>query len=143
VQSSDITDLTKRLSRKPISILIAEDSESNQNLLALYFKKTACILDFADNGRQAVDKFKTNRYDVVLMDIFMPVMDGLEATRIIRSFEKDNDRPAIPVVAVTASTFEEDRQQALNPGCTDFLAKPIRKTDMFECVARTTERLKA
>ena len=139
MQSTDITELTERLSKGPISILIAEDSESNQDLLALYFKKTSCILDFADNGSQAVEKYKANRYDLVLMDIFMPVMDGLEATREIRSFEKGNDRPAVPVVAVTASAFEEDRQQSLDAGCTDFLAKPIRKADIFQCVVRSVE----
>jgi len=143
MQSTDITELTERLSKGPISILIAEDSESNQDLLALYFKQTSCILDFADNGKQAVEKYMAGRYDVVLMDIFMPVMDGLEATRGIRAFEKENGLPAVPVVAVTASAFEEDRQQALDAGCTDFLAKPIRKADMFQCVASTVEELQA
>ena len=143
MQSTDIMELTERLSKRPVSILVAEDSESNQDLLALYFKKTSCILDFADNGRQAVDKFKGSRYDLVLMDIFMPVMDGLEATREIRAFEKENDRPAVPVVAVTASAFEEDRQQSIDAGCSGFLAKPIRKADVFECVVRTVEGLTA
>jgi CheY-like chemotaxis protein len=141
--STDITELTERLSREPISILIAEDSESNQDLLALYFKKTSCILDFADNGSQAVEKYKANRYDIVLMDIFMPVMDGLEATRKIRSFEKENNLPTVPVVAVTASAFAEDRQQSMDAGCTAFLAKPIRKADMFQCVASTVEGIQA
>lgn len=139
MQSTDIIELTKRLSQKPISILIAEDSESNQDLLALYFKKTSCILDFADNGSQAVEKFKAARYDMVLMDIFMPIMDGLTATKEIRAFERDNDLPPVPVVAVTASAFEEDRQQAIDAGCSGFLAKPIKKTGMLECVAQTME----
>lgn len=143
MDKSDINELTERLSERPISILVAEDSESNQDLLALYFKKTACILDFADNGRQAVKKFEAKQYDLVLMDIFMPIMDGLEATRRIRSLEKERDTPAIPVVAVTASAFDEDRQQALEAGCTDFLAKPIRKVDVFACVAATVEGLDA
>ena len=143
MQSDDIIELTSRLSRKPISILIADDSESNQDLFALYFKKTSCTLDFADNGRQAVEKFKTTRYDIVLMDILMPVMDGLTAIREIRSFERDNDRTPVPVLAVTANSFEEDRQQALDAGCSGFLAKPIRKSRMLECVAQTMERLTA
>ncbi len=143
MDKSDINELTERLSERPISILVAEDSESNQDLLALYFKKTACILDFADNGRQAVKKFEAKQYDLVLMDIFMPIMDGLEATRRIRSLEKERDTPAIPVVAVTASAFDEDRQQALEAGCTDFLAKPIRKVDVFACVVATVGGLDA
>lgn len=141
MQRTDITELTEKLSKRPVSILVAEDSESNQDLLALYFKKTSCILDFADNGRQAVDKYKDNRYDMVFMDIFMPVMDGLEATKEIRAFEKKQNRPAVPVVAVTASAFEEDRQQSVDAGCSAFLAKPIRKADIFECVVRTVEGL--
>ena len=143
MQSDDIIELTTRLSRKPISILIADDSECNQDLFALYFKNTSCTLDFADNGSQAVDKFKTTRYDIVLMDILMPVMDGLTAIREIRSFERDNDRTPVPVLAVTASSFEEDRQQALDAGCTGFLTKPIRKNRILECVAQTMERLTA
>ncbi|MBG0791355.1 MAG: response regulator [Desulfovibrionaceae bacterium] len=137
MRHANITKLTEILSKKPISILIAEDSLSNQDLLALYFRKTACVLDFADNGSQAVEKFKSNRYDMVLMDIFMPVMDGLDATREIRAFEQQDDRDATPVVAVTASAFEEDRQQAIDAGCTGFLTKPIRKADIFGCVAET------
>ena len=139
MQQMDVIELAKRLNQRPISILIAEDSESNQDLLALYFKKTACILDFADDGRQAVEKFKTGRYDMVLMDIFMPVMDGLDATREIRAFEQEDGRDPTPVVAVTASAFEEDRENSINAGCTGFLSKPIRKADMFACVVGTVE----
>ncbi len=137
--STDIAELTERLSKRPISILIAEDSESNQALLSLYFQKTTCTLDFAQNGKQAVEKFKSNQYDMVLMDIFMPVMDGLDATRIIRDHEQKNGLPPTPVVAVTASAFEEDRMNSSEAGCTDFLAKPIRKNDIFRCVASIIE----
>lgn len=143
MQSADISELTERLSRRPISILIAEDSESNQDLLSLYFQRTACKLDFADNGKQAVEKYKSKHYDMILMDIFMPIMDGLDATRQIRAHEEEHDLPSVPVVAVTASAFEEDRQHSVDAGCTGFLAKPIRKIDIFQCVARTVEGLDA
>lgn len=136
---TDTTDLIEKLNERPVSILIAEDSESNQDLLALYFKKTACILDFADNGQEAVDKFRAGHYDMVLMDILMPVMDGLDATRAIRAFETENGLAPTPIVAVTANAFEEDRQHSLDAGCTDFLSKPIRKADIFACVARNME----
>lgn len=137
MSSTDISELTERLSERPISILIAEDSESNQALLSLYFQKTACTLEFAANGEEAVEKFKAGHFDMILMDIFMPVMDGLDATREIRAHEAANNLDQTPIVAVTASAFTEDRQNSTEAGCTGFLAKPIRKNDIFQCVVTT------
>ncbi|NDV19574.1 response regulator [Pseudodesulfovibrio sp. JC047] len=128
------------LPSSPSTILIAEDSESNAMLFSLYFKGTKYILDFAQNGKQAVDKFKSTTYDLVLMDILMPVMDGWQATEAIRSYETEKGLSPSPIVAVTANTFEEDRQKSLNAGCTDFLPKPVRKAALLDCVARLTHR---
>lgn len=131
--------MTATLSNQSASILIAEDSESNAMLFSLYFKETAYTIDFANNGQQAVEKYKSASYDLVLMDILMPVMDGWQATRAIRSFEAEKGLSPSPIVAVTANAFEEDRQKSLNAGCTDFLSKPVRKLALLDCVARLTQ----
>lgn len=135
-----IEDPTQFLSGTPFSILIAEDSDSNLALLELYFKKTTCRLDFASDGSEALDKFKSSSYDLVLMDIQMPIMDGYEATRRIRAFEKEQNRPEVPIVAVTANAFTEDKHKCLETGCTDYLAKPIKKADLLQCVARLVKK---
>ncbi|XXJ21699.1 response regulator [Desulfovibrio caledoniensis] len=122
---------------KPVRILIAEDSESNQMLLSLYFTDSGYTLDFADNGREAVARFKNGSYELVLMDIFMPVMDGLDATREIRSFEKERGLRPVPIVAVSANAFTEDRKRSMKAGCSDFMAKPIRKAPLLKFIART------
>ncbi|WP_338667490.1 response regulator [Pseudodesulfovibrio methanolicus] len=124
---------------KPVHILIAEDSESNQMLLSLYFTDSGYTLDFAGNGREAVTRFKTGSYGLVLMDIFMPVMDGLDATREIRNFEKERGMRPVPIVAVSANAFAEDRRRSLKAGCSDFMAKPIRKAPLLKFIARTLE----
>ncbi|WP_319543391.1 response regulator [uncultured Pseudodesulfovibrio sp.] len=129
---------TAVFSKHPRSILIAEDSESNAMLFSLYFKGSPYTLDFASNGQLALEKFKSTPYDLVLMDILMPIMDGWQTTRAIRSFEAEKGLPPSPIVAVTANAFEEDRQKSLEAGCTDFLPKPIRKKALLNCVARLT-----
>ncbi|QJB55007.1 ATP-binding protein [Pseudodesulfovibrio sp. zrk46] len=123
------------LSRVPTNILVAEDSESNQALIELYFKKTACRLDFASDGSEAVEYYKRSPYDLVLMDIQMPVIDGYEATRIIRDYEKEQGKTPVPIVAVTANAFKEDRDKCIEAGCTGYLPKPVSKAGLLECVA--------
>lgn len=117
------------------NILIAEDSESNQVLLSLYFNNTGCNLVFAGNGVEAVDIFKAGSFDLVLMDIFMPVMDGLDATRAIRDFEREHGLDPVPVVAVSANAFAEDKRRSLDAGCSDFMPKPIRKAALLEFIS--------
>lgn len=141
MQRADLDELTQKLSGQPISMLIADDSESNQELLSLYFQKTTCKIDFAANGQEAVDKFAAKRYDLVLMDILMPVMDGLDATRAIRAHEKENGLEPVPIIAVTANAFDVDKKRSLDAGCTEFLPKPIRKKDIFTCIAKTMGRI--
>jgi CheY-like chemotaxis protein len=134
---NNIQQTRAALQDKPTNILIAEDSESNQMLLSLYFTDSGYTLDFAENGREAVTRFKNGSYELVLMDIFMPVMDGLDATREIRNFEKEHGLPPVPIVAVSANAFAEDRQRSMKAGCSDFMAKPIRKAPLLKFIART------
>ena len=100
-------------------ILIAEDNDSNF-ILMTYILKKYYQFERAKNGQEAVEMAEKNTYDIVLMDIKMPVMDGLEATKTIK--EK---HPDLPIIALTANAFDSDRQLALEAGCNDFLSKPV------------------
>ena len=101
------------------TILIAEDNDSNF-ILMTYILKKYYQYERAKNGQEAVEMVDKNDYDIVLMDIKMPVMNGLEATKAIK--EK---HPDLPIIALTANAFDSDRQLALEAGCNDFLSKPV------------------
>lgn len=115
-------------------ILLVDDSDDNRQLIELYLKKLPYTIDIAQNGEVAVDKFKTNKYDIVLMDIQMPVMDGYMATKIIRKWESDKQLIPTPIIALTAHAFKEDEQKSLDAGCTGHLSKPIHKTTLIEAL---------
>jgi PAS domain S-box-containing protein len=123
---------------RPLSILIVDDSMDNRFLLKAFFKSLPCALDEAQNGLQAVEMVATRRYDLVLMDMRMPVMDGYTATRQIRERERQQAGPAVPIIALTASALQEEVRECLDAGCNFHLAKPIRKTILLEAVARAT-----
>ncbi len=109
------------MSLKGFRVLIVDDSKPNQQLMKAYMQMFGCAVDFADNGQQAVDKARSNTYDIILMDLQMPVMGGEEATRIIRK----EISTTVPIVALTAAALKEDQERCLNAGMNDFLSKPI------------------
>ncbi len=114
-------------------ILLVDDNEDNRMLIRVYFKNTACHIDMAENGLIAVDKFKTGKYDIVFMDMEMPVMDGYSATREIRRWESELGRAPTPIIALTAHALGEHVQKSLDAGCDAHLTKPFKKTDIFNC----------
>ena len=122
---------------RPISrILIVEDSEDNIVLMNAYLKDCGFELDFAENGKIAVEKAKSGKPDLVLMDVQMPVMDGLEATRAIRQWEARTHAHPIPILALTAHAAEEEIGKSLAAGCTEHLTKPIKKATLLEAISR-------
>ena len=97
---------------RPLRILLADDSVDNRMLIAAYLKKTRYVLDQVEDGQAALDRFMTRAYDVVLMDIQMPVLDGFGAVRKIREWEAANQHRRTPIIALTASALESDVQRS-------------------------------
>ncbi|HKW97002.1 MAG TPA: ATP-binding protein [Bryobacteraceae bacterium] len=118
----------------PLRILVAEDSPNNLFLIQAYLKPPSFELDAAPNGAIAVEKFQSRQYDVVLMDVQMPVMDGYTATREIRAWEKGHGRAPTPVLALTAHALKEEEGKSLAAGCTAHLTKPIRKDRLIAAI---------
>jgi CheY-like chemotaxis protein/nitrogen-specific signal transduction histidine kinase/HPt (histidine-containing phosphotransfer) domain-containing protein len=112
---------------RPLHILLAEDLEDNRDVVALFLKGTPYQLDMAENGAVALAKFCAGTYDLVFMDIQMPVMDGYQATEAIRQWERDQQRVPTPIVAFTANAFKDDIEKSLAVGCMAHLTKPLRK----------------
>ncbi|GAB4258192.1 MAG: hypothetical protein Kow0065_07790 [Methylomicrobium sp.] len=114
-------------------ILLVEDDYFNQELAKELLSGGGLVIDVAQNGAEAVDKVKTSTYDLILMDIQMPVMNGIEATRHIRALP---DGKNIPILAMTANAFAEDRQNCLAAGINDFLSKPISPKILSSALTR-------
>ena len=119
---------------QPLRILLVEDTEDNVLLIKSFLKKTPYKLDFAENGKIAVEKFTSGKYDLVLMDMQMPVMDGYTATREIRKWESQEGLNATPILALTAYATKEEEKKSLDAGCTAHLTKPIKKAKLLEAI---------
>lgn len=119
---------------RPLKILLAEDSRDNRLLVEAYLKQTPYVVEHADNGRTAVAKFAAGDYDLVLMDIQMPVMNGYEATAEIRRLEQNGDRSATPVIVLTASAEDEAANRSIQMGCAAHLVKPIKRSTLLKAI---------
>ena len=109
-----------------LSILLVEDNDLNQKLMKISLSRYNYIVTIAENGLIGVQKFKNQKFDLILMDIMMPIMDGFEATSEIRKIE-DNDKSLghTPIIAFTANTINNDREKCLQGGMDDMLEKPF------------------
>ncbi len=115
-------------------ILYADDDEANRLLVKKYVGGFPYILDLCENGRVAVDKYQTGKYDIVLMDMQMPVMDGLTACRSIRAWERDRQAATTPIIALTGITSNEENRACLDAGCTTCLTKPISRKALLSSI---------
>jgi CheY-like chemotaxis protein len=118
------------------AILIADDSPDNRLLIRTYLKHSGYQLDMAETGKMAVELYQAGKYDLVLMDVQMPVMDGHTATRMIRDWEKKSNASPVPIIALTAHAFQEEIQKSLAAGCSDHLTKPIRKDTLLNAMQK-------
>jgi PAS domain S-box-containing protein len=121
---------------KTLKILLVEDAEDNRLLIKAYLKNSNFQLDEAENGEDALNKFRQEQYAIVLMDINMPIMDGYSATREIRKLERDNKLAYVPIVALSACAYPGDIQKSLDAGCTCHISKPVKKGPLLECINR-------
>lgn len=140
----------------PLSVLLVEDNSFNQLLAKTILKRKGHSVTCAQNGADALEKLATDRYDIILMDVQMPVMDGLTATQLIRDCENSREIPSgeyqtllqkvqkniggskTPIIAITANAMVEDQQKCLDSGMDDYIAKPFHPDEIFEAILRTT-----
>lgn len=120
-----------------LKVLLVEDNSVNRQLALALFKSNTISFDIAVNGQEGVEKFKSGSYDLVLMDVQMPIMGGLEATMAIRAFEKQSGGH-VPILSMTAHAMKGDRDKCLEAGMDDYLTKPLNPDTVFEAVYRHT-----
>jgi len=119
-----------------IPILIVEDNPVNQRVAQVMLRKMGLDSDIVANGLEAVNALQTIPYDLVLMDCQMPVMDGFKATRVIRQQGSKAKNPLIPIIAMTASAMQGDRDKCIEAGMNDFIAKPVLKRELAKVIAK-------
>jgi len=117
-------------------VLLCEDSIDNAFLIKEYLKDTTYLLEHAADGKIGVERFKREQFDIVLMDIQMPVMDGYAATQAIRHWELEHQRPPTPILALTAHAQPTEIARTVANGFTEFLSKPIRKAALLAAMAK-------
>ena len=117
--------------KQSVRILLVEDNELNQKFAIAVVRKLGHLLDIAQNGKIGIDFYQKNSYDLILMDIQMPEMNGIEATLAIRKLEAEEGKGAhIPIIAVTAFAMEQDKRNCMEAGMDDFLAKPYKPFEL-------------
>jgi len=128
-------------SLKKLYILLAEDNEINQKIIQYSLTNAGYTVDIAQNGQEAIDMYHKNSYDLVLMDVQMPVLDGYEATAHIRDMESTilNNSIHIPIVALTANAMKGDREKCLDAGMDEYLSKPFTPNDLVGIIRSVTE----
>ena len=128
------------MNSRPLNILLVDDNEDNRTLILSYLKKSPFKIDVAENGKIALDQVQTGKaYDLIFMDMQMPIMDGLTATQLIRKWEIQNSKKPVPILALTANALKEEVKRSLEAGCNAHLAKPIKKIILLKAVIEYTD----
>ncbi len=117
-----------------LNVLLVEDNILNQKLIVLNLSKFGYKIDIANHGQEALDMVKESRYDLIIMDLMMPVMDGLRATSEIRSYENELTY-STPIIGLTANTFDADREKCIAHGMNEYMAKPF-ELDLFRTLIK-------
>ncbi|BBE19688.1 multi-sensor hybrid histidine kinase [Aquipluma nitroreducens] len=112
---------------KDLKILVVDDNEVNQRLAILIFRKMGFKCDVSSDGKEAFEMYQKKAYDLIFMDLQMPVMGGLESTKLIRAFETDSETlKRATIIALTGSELQENRESCIEVGMDDFIEKPMR-----------------
>ena len=125
--------------RKRLRVLVVEDNYTNQRLAVSVLEKLGHDVNAVSNGLEALDVLKKDKYDIILMDVQMPIMDGLEATRFIRQGSIEILDPNVRIIAMTAHTMKGDRERCLEAGMDDYISKPVQATDLVDVLQRWTD----
>ncbi len=124
-----------------IKVLLAEDNKVNRKIAEINILKFGHEIDFAINGKIAVEMFQKSDYDIIFMDIQMPIMDGIEATKKIREIEKSNSKKPITIVAVSASMLNDDKHLCFEAGMNNYISKPYKRNDLKEVLDNIEKQL--
>ncbi|AKA71280.1 response regulator [Clostridium scatologenes] len=138
VNIDDRKDKIKRINKK-LNILIVEDDKASQIVMYNLFKKYGHICDIVNNGQEALNVLKTKQYDLILMDIQMPIMDGIQATKFIRKSEEGNDKH-IPIIALTAYALKGDKEHFLGLGMDEYISKPFNVEELLQTVYKIVKK---
>jgi CheY-like chemotaxis protein len=120
--------------RSGLRVLLAEDNRVNQKVAARFLERLGHTVTVANDGREAVDAWKAAPFDLVLMDVQMPEMDGFEAVAAIRALEAEGGRERTPIIALTAHAMSGDRERCLTAGMDGYLTKPVKLAELVEAI---------
>ncbi len=127
--------MSEQKNKRILKVLVVEDNVLNAKFAEAVLRRMGHKADFAPNGKIGVEKYLANDYDLILMDIQMPIMNGLECTAKIREYEKQlNESTRIPIFAITAFALEHDRENCLSAGMDEYLTKPYRPNQLEELI---------
>jgi PAS domain S-box-containing protein len=135
-KKSQVKTCKKTLDRKDIRILIVEDDQVSSILANVFIRKLGLIADTVPNGREAIEQLSSCRYDLVLMDCQMPVMDGFETARAVRSGAAGDASRSIPIIALTAYAMKDDQQKCIDSGMNDYVSKPLDYSSLIAVLNR-------
>lgn len=125
---------------KDLKILVVDDNKVNQRLAILLFRQIGFVCDVASDGKEAFELYQQKEYDLIFMDVQMPVMDGLESTKLIRAYESDTETlHRAKIIALTGSELMENKETCLEVGMDDFIEKPIHAEKLNKFVSQLVQ----
>ena len=136
---AEVSELVRSQPVRPLRILLAEDSHVNQRLAIGLLEKQQHTVFVANNGREAIAAWESEPFDLILMDVQMPEMDGFEATTLIRAREARLGQH-LPIIAMTAHAMKGDRERCLECGMDDYISKPVRPRQLYETIESVMKR---